>query len=154
MDISTEISQLSGLLGLIVIILIATIFLQYYKTRWPVRNFPPGPTGLPVFGTLLSNVSEKHFHLIASKLTQQYGNVCSFMSGKSHNNSVISTRTIHIFRYAILKGYCTSYLKLTCFVCFLKIINTFWENNICTSKQKCHWNFSRLSLPNNWPSAF
>ena len=30
---------------------------------------------------------------------------------------------------ALPKGYCTPSLKLTCFVCFLKIINTFLENN-------------------------
>ena len=37
-------------------------------------------------------------------------------------------------------------LKLACFVCYLKIINTFWENDKCILKQivqgtqKWHWN--------------
>ena len=29
----------------------------------------------------------------------------------------------------VLRGYCTSYLKLACFVLHLKIINTFMKNN-------------------------
>ena len=31
----------------------------------------------------------------------------------------------------VLRGYCTSYQKLACFVLYLKIINTFLKNNIC-----------------------
>ena len=31
----------------------------------------------------------------------------------------------------IIKGYCTSYPKLACFVLYLKIINTFLKNDIC-----------------------
>ena len=30
-----------------------------------------------------------------------------------------------------LRGYCTSYSKLACFVLYLKIVNTFLKNNIC-----------------------
>ena len=30
----------------------------------------------------------------------------------------------------ILRGYCTTYQKLACFVLYLKIINTLWKNNI------------------------
>ena len=50
-----------------------------------------------------------------------------------------------------LRGYCTPNLKLACFVCYLKIINTFFvcvKNNICILKkivqgtQKWHCNFS------------
>ena len=51
-----------------------------------------------------------------------------------------------------LRGYYTPNLKLACFVCYLKIINTFFlKNNVCILKQivqgtqKWHWNFSRPS---------
>ena len=33
--------------------------------------------------------------------------------------------------FVILRGYCTSYPKLTCFMLYLKIINTFLKNNLC-----------------------
>ena len=33
-----------------------------------------------------------------------------------------------------LRGYCTSYQKLACFVLYFKIINTFLKNNICILK--------------------
>ena len=45
----------------------------------------------------------------------------------------------------------TPNLKLACFVCYIKIINTFSKNNACIFKwiiqgsQKWHWNFSRPS---------
>ena len=35
-----------------------------------------------------------------------------------------------------LRGYCISYPKITMFVLYLKIINTFLENNICISYSK------------------
>ena len=53
------------------------------------------------------------------------------------------------------KGYCTLNLKLACFVCHIKIINTFFENNACILNivkvnvqgyQKWHWKFSRPSI--------
>ena len=52
-----------------------------------------------------------------------------------------------------LRGNCTPNQKLACFVCYLKIINTFLKNDICIWKQivkgsqKWPWNFS-------WPSGF
>ena len=39
--------------------------------------------------------------------------------------------TAQIGRIRCLKGYCTSYQKLACFILYLKKINTFLENNIC-----------------------
>ena len=33
-----------------------------------------------------------------------------------------------------LRGYCTTILKLACFVCYLKIINTFLKSNVCILK--------------------
>ena len=77
-----DVSQLSGLILLLVLILIVALFLQYYSQRWPVRNFPPGPTGIPILGTVLTTGSDMHFHTTASKLVKRYGNVCSFMVGK------------------------------------------------------------------------
>ena len=50
-----------------------------------------------------------------------------------------------------LKGHYTPNLKLACFVCYLKIVNTFLKNIVCILKQivqgtpKWHWNFSRPS---------
>ena len=35
-----------------------------------------------------------------------------------------------------LRGYCTPYQKLACFVLYLKIINTFLKNNIYASHGK------------------
>ncbi|XP_072019274.1 cytochrome P450 2U1-like [Amphiura filiformis] len=62
-----------------ILVLIGILTLQYYKQRWPVSNFPPGPTGVPIIGTLLSITSDKHLHRTASKLSQRYGNVYSLM---------------------------------------------------------------------------
>ncbi|XP_072019272.1 cytochrome P450 2D15-like [Amphiura filiformis] len=62
-----------------ILVLIGILTLQYYKQRWPVANFPPGPTGVPIIGTLLSITSDKHLHRTASKLSQRYGNVYSLM---------------------------------------------------------------------------
>ena len=36
-----------------------------------------------------------------------------------------------IYKTSFKGVYCTSYQKLACFVLYLKIILTFWENNIC-----------------------
>ena len=50
-----------------------------------------------------------------------------------------------------LRGYCTSYQKLACFVLYLKIINNFLKNKVCIlskmvqGTQNWHWNFSRPS---------
>ena len=33
--------------------------------------------------------------------------------------------------FTVLRGYCTSYQKLACFVLYLKIINTFLKNKLC-----------------------
>ena len=50
-----------------------------------------------------------------------------------------------------LRGYCTSYQKLACFVLYLKIINNCLKNELCIlykivqETQKWHWNFSRPS---------
>ena len=56
---------------------------------------------------------------------------------------------IHIWNS--LRGYCTSYQKLACFVLYLKIIITILKNSICIlyknvqGSQKWHWNFRRPS---------
>ena len=39
-----------------------------------------------------------------------------------------------IFSYPRLRGYCTPNLKLACFVCYIKIIDTFSKNNECILK--------------------
>ena len=44
----------------------------------------------------------------------------------------------HILPFSIkniLRGYCTPSLKLACFICFLKTVNTFLKNNVCILKQ-------------------
>ncbi|XP_072047385.1 cytochrome P450 2U1-like [Amphiura filiformis] len=67
-------------LVVLVSMLIIILTLQYYRQRWPVANFPPGPTGLPIIGTRLYTGID--FHRTARKLAQNgYGNVCSFMLG-------------------------------------------------------------------------
>ena len=35
----------------------------------------------------------------------------------------------------ILREYCTPDLKSACLVCYLKIIDTFWKNNVCILQQ-------------------
>ena len=77
-------SELTTGILLLMIILIVGLFLQYYSQRWPVRNFPPGPTGVPFLGTLLTSGHNIHFHKIARNLMKRYGNVCSFMAGELH----------------------------------------------------------------------
>ncbi|XP_072017650.1 cytochrome P450 2C11-like [Amphiura filiformis] len=66
-------------LCLLLLILIIIVILQYYRHRWPVANFPPGPTGLPIIGTALFTGSEFHFNRTAKKFMQSYDNVCSLM---------------------------------------------------------------------------
>ncbi|XP_072040202.1 cytochrome P450 2U1-like [Amphiura filiformis] len=67
-------------LVVLVSLLIIILTLRYYRQRWPVANFPPGPTGLPIIGTRLYTGID--FHRTARKLAHGYGNVCSFMLGK------------------------------------------------------------------------
>ena len=45
-----------------------------------------------------------------------------------------------------LKGYCTPNQKLACFVCYLKIINTFLKNNICIWKQIAQGTQNRIEI--------
>ena len=58
---------------------------------------------------------------------------------------------IETHRALVLRGYYTPNLILACFVCYLKIVNTFLNNNVGIYKQivqgtqKMHWNFSRPS---------
>ncbi|XP_072017524.1 cytochrome P450 2D14-like [Amphiura filiformis] len=66
-------------LCLFVLVLIIILTLQYYRHRWPVANFPPGPTGLPIIGTALFTGAEFSFDRTAKKFIQSYGNVCSLM---------------------------------------------------------------------------
>ena len=73
--------ELFQLLGLAVLVLAVLLFLYYYKQRWPVSNFPPGPTGLPIIGTALATGCDFTFNRTASELVNSYGNVCSFMLG-------------------------------------------------------------------------
>ena len=48
---------------------------------------------------------------------------------KVNTQSLILIHTKHKLKSSFfLGGYCTPYLKLACFVCFLKIINTFLKN--------------------------
>ena len=42
---------------------------------------------------------------------------------------------MHLYDFLALSGYCTPYLKLACFVYYLKIINTFQKNNPCIFSQ-------------------
>ena len=41
---------------------------------------------------------------------------------------------LSILKILFLRWYCTPNLKLACFVCYFKIINTFWESNACILK--------------------
>ena len=51
----------------------------------------------------------------------------------------------------ILRENCTPNQKLACFALYLKIVNSFLQNNvyilnqIVQETQKCHWHFSRQS---------
>ncbi|XP_072038342.1 cytochrome P450 2U1-like [Amphiura filiformis] len=67
------------LLSLLVLLSVAVLFIQYYKRRWPVANFPPGPTGWPFIGTIHSIRNEVFIRTIADKLIPRYGNVFSLM---------------------------------------------------------------------------
>ena len=73
--------EVTQLLGITAVILLVVLYLHYYKQRWPVRNFPPGPTGLPLIGTALTTGTELHFHKTAAMLIKSYGNICSLMMG-------------------------------------------------------------------------
>ena len=54
-------------------------------------------------------------------------------------------------RDVLIRGYCTPKQKLSCFVFYLKIINTFMKNIICILQyivqgtQKWHWNLRKPS---------
>ena len=37
-----------------------------------------------------------------------------------------------VLKHKILRGYCTSYQKLACFVLYLKIIKKYLKNKLCT----------------------
>ena len=57
--------------------------------------------------------------------------------------------------WGLLRGYCTSYPKLTCFVLCFKIINTLkiiyaFHSKLFKELKKWHWNFSRQSLLKLW----
>ena len=66
-------------------------------------------------------------------------------------NTLSPTSHTDVFAMVALRGYCTSYQKLACFVLCLKITNTFLKNKICIlwlivqRTQKWPWNFSRQS---------
>ncbi|XP_072039060.1 cytochrome P450 2J5-like [Amphiura filiformis] len=69
------------LLGLFVLISVAVLFIRYNKRRWPVANFPPGPTGLPFIGAFLSIRNEAYAHKIVEQQVPQYGKLFSLMLG-------------------------------------------------------------------------
>ncbi|XP_072038343.1 cytochrome P450 2U1-like [Amphiura filiformis] len=71
--------DIQQLLGLFILLSIVVLFIQYYKRRWPVVNFPPGPTGWPFIGTILSIRNEVFLRAIADKLKPQYGKIFSLM---------------------------------------------------------------------------
>ena len=46
----------------------------------------------------------------------------------------------------LLRGYYTPNLKLACFVCYLKINNTFLKNNVCVVKQFVQVTTKKMAL--------
>ena len=61
----------------------------------------------------------------------------------------ILVQHIQVYASFFLRGYCTSNLKLACFVCYLKIINTFSKNNTCSLNVN-EWKFHS---PIEWNSC-
>ena len=43
----------------------------------------------------------------------------------------LRNETLILAHLNVLRGYCTPNLELACFVCYLKIVNTFMKNNVC-----------------------
>ena len=53
-----------------------------------------------------------------------------FLTPFKLNRHMVSNITSLFLGYS-LSGYCIPNLELTCFVCYLKIVNTFMKNNVC-----------------------
>ena len=55
----------------------------------------------------------------------------TYMPEETDSNKIYN-QFLQIFKLLfLLRGYCTPNLELACFVCYLKIVNTFMKNNAC-----------------------
>ncbi|XP_072017649.1 cytochrome P450 2U1-like [Amphiura filiformis] len=98
-------------LVIFVSVLIIILTLQYYKQRWPVANFPPGPTGLPIIGTRLTTGID--FHRTARILAQNgYGKVCSFMLG----TPMVLANDFEAINEVFTKGFDFASRRKSCYV--------------------------------------
>ncbi|XP_071955224.1 cytochrome P450 2J6-like [Antedon mediterranea] len=63
------------------VIVIGFIIVWHLMKRWPTWNFPPGPIGIPFFGSILSLTPSVHYDF--DRIRKKYGDIFSIMLGDS-----------------------------------------------------------------------
>ncbi|KAJ8020812.1 Cytochrome P450 2U1 [Holothuria leucospilota] len=65
----------------LIAVVITLVVVRYIKARRPVPNYPPGPVGLPIVGSLPQFLGREDYHRYFMELGEKYGSVCSYMFG-------------------------------------------------------------------------
>ncbi|KAJ8020807.1 Cytochrome P450 81E8 [Holothuria leucospilota] len=74
----------------LIAVVITLVVVRYIKARRPVPNYPPGPMGLPIVGSLPQFLGREDYHRYFMELGEKYGSVCSYMFGKLRIAKVFS----------------------------------------------------------------
>ena len=83
------------------------------------------------FMCMLEGKSYSNFLLIMSMLSNEEKNKQSTLNVLILDIRVSSSLIVLLQAANDLRGYCTSFQKLACFVLYLNVFNTFMKNNTC-----------------------